>query len=371
MAMHYSIETNIISTCLNFGKCCYCISKNEKSKEMMILSSATRKMVFALIVISFFFSHALFAQTTIFPFNRTSIPSTLQLTGTDSTFDQTFDFQNTDTASIYIVSIVLDSANAHFIVEPRGVCTGLPMTVKPGQLMAVGIDFIVSDTNTYHNGLRFVLGNAMAPIIYPIEGKSRLLAPAITDITLDGLLGGIVNDGATLNISWVSVGNIGSGFNVEFSIDSGMTWNMIKSVAPDTTSVQWTNTLIRYYQNCFIRVKSYDADKANVLKQSERFTIGEPAGVNILISNQYSISNYPNPLLKATKFWYSLTESGLVNLAIYDVMGREVSCPISNKIEDAGIYSTDYDASHLANGSYTYVLTIGSKRVIGKMDVVK
>ena len=52
-------------------------------------------------------------------------------------------------------------------------------------------------------------------------------------------------------------------------------------------------------------------------------------------------------------------------------MGREVSRLVSNETEDAGTYSADYDASHLASGSYTYVLTAGSKKVVGSMTVTK
>ncbi len=89
------------------------------------------------------------------------------------------------------------------------------------------------------------------------------------------------------------------------------------------------------------------------------------------VAADVTITNYPNPVTKSTKFDYSVTDRGIVNLAVYDVLGREVSRVVSNEAEDAGTYSADFDASHLANGSYTYVLTTGSKKVTGTMTVTK
>jgi hypothetical protein len=83
------------------------------------------------------------------------------------------------------------------------------------------------------------------------------------------------------------------------------------------------------------------------------------------------ITNYPNPVSKNTTFNYSLTERGTVNLAIYDVLGRQVSRLVSNETEDLGTYTADFDASHLAAGSYTYILTSGTNKVTGTMTVTK
>ncbi len=83
------------------------------------------------------------------------------------------------------------------------------------------------------------------------------------------------------------------------------------------------------------------------------------------------IANYPNPVAKNTTFNYSLTEVGIVNLAVYDVMGREVGKLVSNEMQDKGTYTADFNASSLANGSYTYVLTSGTNKVTGTMTVTK
>jgi thiol-disulfide isomerase/thioredoxin len=83
------------------------------------------------------------------------------------------------------------------------------------------------------------------------------------------------------------------------------------------------------------------------------------------------IINYPNPVSTNTTFNYSVTDNGMVNLSVYDVMGREVSRIVSNEMQDKGSYTADFNASKLAAGSYTYVLTSGTNKVTGTMTVTK
>lgn len=113
------------------------------------------------------------------------------------------------------------------------------------------------------------------------------------------------------------------------------------------------------------------ADRNAVVKRVMDWFAGVASVKTSDDASSVKISNYPNPVARSTKFDYSLTERGLVNLAIYDVMGREVSRLVSNEMEDQGTYTADYDASRLANGSYTYILTTGSNKVVGTMTVTK
>lgn len=336
-----------------------------------MIAATIKCVTFILAATAFLFVPDLFAQPTLIPFSRTAAPSPLTLSGTDSVLSGTFNFQNTDTIDLKITAIVLDSADSHFIIKPMGACAGLPMTAVPGELMEVGISLVATDTNIHYNGLRFVLGNNVAPIIYPISAKSDLVPPAITALSLGGITKGMVADGATLNISWVARGNMGSGFSVEYSIDNGMYWKMIESVSAATSYVQWTNQLTGYYPLCFVRVRGYDTERAHIIKQSQQFAIGNAASVAANAEKACSILNYPNPVLNNTTFHYSLSERSIVTLSIYDVMGREISRLISDQSIDAGAYHLDFDASQLVSGSYTYILRAGSMKVTGTMMVIK
>jgi len=69
--------------------------------------------------------------------------------------------------------------------------------------------------------------------------------------------------------------------------------------------------------------------------------------------------NYPNPFNTSTKISYSLPTSGLVNLTIYDLLGKEIRILVS-EFQSAGLYSINFNANKLASGIYFYNLQVGN-----------
>jgi hypothetical protein len=89
------------------------------------------------------------------------------------------------------------------------------------------------------------------------------------------------------------------------------------------------------------------------------------------IPNAFSLSqNYPNPFNPSTKIDFAIPTSGLVQLKIYDMLGREVES-IVNKDMTAGSYTVNFDASRLATGVYFYKLISGGFVDTKKMVLVK
>ncbi len=85
--------------------------------------------------------------------------------------------------------------------------------------------------------------------------------------------------------------------------------------------------------------------------------------------------NYPNPFNPTTTISYEIPDQArndnmLVQLKIYDVLGREVSTPV-NKEQTAGIYQVQYDASNLGSGVYFYQIRAGSFVESKKMILLK
>jgi hypothetical protein len=73
---------------------------------------------------------------------------------------------------------------------------------------------------------------------------------------------------------------------------------------------------------------------------------------------QYSFNlhqNYPNPFNPNTTISYTIPESGLVQLRIYNVLGQQVASLI-NKEQSKGNYKVEFNASSLASGIYFYRL---------------
>jgi len=85
--------------------------------------------------------------------------------------------------------------------------------------------------------------------------------------------------------------------------------------------------------------------------------------------------NYPNPFNPVTTFRYNLPEDGLVNITIYDIMGRQVRNLISNQ-QSAGYKSVQWNATNNAGqqvsaGLYLYTIQAGEFRQTKKMVLLK
>ncbi len=104
------------------------------------------------------------------------------------------------------------------------------------------------------------------------------------------------------------------------------------------------------------------------------YNISSTVGVNnngSEVPNVYSLSqNYPNPFNPVTNIKFSIPNTGVVKLVIYDIMGREVLSLINQNLQ-SGSYTVDVDASNLSSGVYFYSLTAGDFKDTKKMMLVK
>ena len=80
--------------------------------------------------------------------------------------------------------------------------------------------------------------------------------------------------------------------------------------------------------------------------------------------------NYPNPFNPSTVINFSLPESGLVSLKVFDILGQEVA-ELVNQIKSAGVYEVSFDASNLTTGLYIYRIEAGNFVATKKMLLVK
>jgi Ni,Fe-hydrogenase III small subunit len=80
--------------------------------------------------------------------------------------------------------------------------------------------------------------------------------------------------------------------------------------------------------------------------------------------------NYPNPFNPVTSISFSIPKSGIVKIAVYDVVGREVTV-ILNEHRTAGSYTVPFDAENFASGVYLYKMTSGGFTETKKMTLIK
>ncbi len=61
--------------------------------------------------------------------------------------------------------------------------------------------------------------------------------------------------------------------------------------------------------------------------------------------------NYPNPFNPTTKIKFDVSKNAFVTLRIYDILGKEVATPVSQKLQP-GTYEADWNASDFNSGIY-------------------
>ena len=93
--------------------------------------------------------------------------------------------------------------------------------------------------------------------------------------------------------------------------------------------------------------------------------------VEINTPTKFSLEqNYPNPFNPITKIKYSIKEAGLVQLRVYDILGKEIAILV-NENKESGNYSIDFNATELPSGVYIYQLTTPGFTQVCKMILTK
>jgi len=103
------------------------------------------------------------------------------------------------------------------------------------------------------------------------------------------------------------------------------------------------------------------------------FINGIIVGVDELnVPNKFYVDqNYPNPFNPTTTIKFGLPTQGVVDLRIYDILGREVVTLVNNKALKAGTHTYEFNASNIASGTYIYRLTTDNNVVTKKMLLLK
>ena len=89
------------------------------------------------------------------------------------------------------------------------------------------------------------------------------------------------------------------------------------------------------------------------------------------IPSEYNLSqNYPNPFNPTTVINFSIPQSGLVTVKVYNTLGQEVA-ELVNSVKAAGTFEVSFDASNLTSGMYIYKITSGKFSATKKMMLLK
>jgi uncharacterized delta-60 repeat protein len=91
---------------------------------------------------------------------------------------------------------------------------------------------------------------------------------------------------------------------------------------------------------------------------------------NEILENFALDQNYPNPFNPSTKIKFAVPKSAYAKLAIYDILGREISTLVNEQLKP-GTYEVDWNASNFPSGVYFFKLNINSFIETKKMILIK
>jgi hypothetical protein len=120
--------------------------------------------------------------------------------------------------------------------------------------------------------------------------------------------------------------------------------------------------------NYNIYVTGYKGARMCTVKYSQ------PIGIKKISSNipkEYNLSqNYPNPFNPTTKIKFQIVKSGLVQLQIFDVLGRKISSLV-NELLKPGDYEIEWNGTNFPSGIYFYQLKTNKFTQTKKMILMK
>ena len=125
------------------------------------------------------------------------------------------------------------------------------------------------------------------------------------------------------------------------------------------------NRFPRYKKNGFsVRCVRDDTEIVTIFNQ------------NLTIPQSFALhQNYPNPFNPTTTLKYDLPEDAMVNITIYDMMGRIVKTMVNTQ-QNAGYKSIQWNATNdygkpVSAGLYLYTIEAGAFRQTKKMVLLK
>lgn len=146
------------------------------------------------------------------------------------------------------------------------------------------------------------------------------------------------------------------------SIDGGQTW--VEEIFPNGLS----NFAMDFVNEEVGWVFGYPGI---VLKRDPNFvSVDEPTYQSNNLNTFSLFQNYPNPYNSQTTISYSVPISSLVQIQIFDILGRKVST-LLNEEKAAGNYKINFNARELTSGVYFYRLQAGDYVETKKMIYLK
>jgi hypothetical protein len=98
----------------------------------------------------------------------------------------------------------------------------------------------------------------------------------------------------------------------------------------------------------------------------------EDGNLTLSVPSEFSLSNiYPNPFNPSTTIEYTLKNSGVTSLNVYNVLGQHVLTVVDNEFQNASTYKFSINMSGFTSGVYFAILNQDNNNSIRKMMLIK
>jgi hypothetical protein len=173
--------------------------------------------------------------------------------------------------------------------------------------------------------------------------------------------------GNTVLLKWNTATELNNlGFNVERASLSG-NWEKIGFVAGSGTTTE-----TRSYS--FLDIDLNPGIYSYRLKQVDydgSFEYSDVIQAEITVPFDFALEqNYPNPFNPSTTIRYSVPQTSIVNIKVYNLIGQEVT-ELINETKSAGKYEINFESNGLASGIYLVKMQAGDFTSTIKMTMLK
>ena len=157
----------------------------------------------------------------------------------------------------------------------------------------------------------------------------------------------------------VITGKVVDSSDIYLSNNYGNNWTILK---PPSSMTYITDIRENTNGNLFFATRSeglYEIDLINSIENELNNNFGF-----------YLYQNYPNPFNSTTKVKYSIYQSGIVQIKLFDVLGKEIKILI-NEFKPAGKYEIEFNAGNFSSGVYFYEIKAGNFKNVKKLILLK
>ena len=163
------------------------------------------------------------------------------------------------------------------------------------------------------------------------------------------------------NTGWV-VGDLTVlGSNALSTTNGGANWSPSNVSSGRMTKIQFVNSATGWMVGQYNRV----------YKTTNNGGLTPVTKNNNQLPDKYELyQNYPNPFNPETNIKFQISESGDVNLSVFDILGRKISTLV-NECLSPGTYEVKWNASDYPSGIYYYKFQAGDYSETKKMILLK